>query len=144
MQEEITKEIVLSFKGTFEKMRWGEINIHPSYWTDDGFLMPRYHSKIDFSGDVSGYLCLCLDDDFVIQLLNQLKIPVSKKYMLDMVAEISNILAGNLGKVLGNGFSISTPYRLDNNFLESKVLLHIPIEYKKCSGVLIIDVLGNN
>lgn len=141
MQEEITKEVILSFKDTFKKMGWGEIDIHPSYWSDDVFLVSRYHSKIDFSGDVNGYLCLCLDDNFVIQLLNQLKIPVSKKYMLDVVAEISNIIAGNLGKVLGNGFSISTPCMVGDSLLKSKVLLHIPIEYKNCSGVLILDVL---
>ena len=144
MQEKITKEVILSFKNTFKKMGFGEIKIHPSYWSSDGFLVSRYHSRIDFRGGASGYLCLSLDDDFVIQLLNQLKISISKKYMLDVVAEISNILAGNLGKVLGNGFSISTPYRLDNSLLDNKVLLQIPIEYKNGSGVLIVDVFRYN
>lgn len=139
LEEIITKAMIASLHDTFNKMRWGDIVCHPAYWASD-FLVSNYHSKIEFSGEYSGFLCLSLSEDFVCELLKSLNVRASKKYMLDITSEVSNIVAGNLGKVLGKEFIISIPMQLSNNLLESKDLLHIPIDYKNTSGTLIVQI----
>lgn len=137
--EVITKTIVSSLHETFNKMKWGEVSCGPAYW-ENVFLVSNFHSKIEFSGEYSGFLCVSLDEDFVLALLNKMNIKATKKYMLDITSEISNIIAGNLGQVLGKSFLISIPMQLTNNLLESKDLLHIPINYKNTSGTLIVQI----
>lgn len=139
LQEKLTSTVISSLKETFQKTGWGQIDFSPSYWSklNDCF---DYRASVDFSGSVSGTICFSLSEDFVIELLKRFKMGTSKQHMSDIVYELANIVAGNLGKVLGDGFSISLPGEIQLELLQGKDLLHIPIKYKNAQGFLILDV----
>ena len=74
---------------------------------------------------------------------------MTNEYYLDLVAEMSNIFAGNLRKTLGKSFNISVPTTIKGSIEQIKINTTerpcvIPIEFQKEKSIVVIYFDKNN
>lgn len=144
MNEETLKTIVQSITNYFEKFEIGEVKVYPSYLGEIGSLPSYYFTGIiNLSGDYSGVVYFSASKNLISKIISKLNQPMNNEYYLDLVAEMSNIFAGNLRKVLGKSFNISVPTTIMGSIKEIKISSNerpcvIPIEFQGEKSIVVI------
>lgn len=144
MNEETLKTIVQSITNYFEKFEIGEVKVYPSYLGEIGSLPSYYFTGIiNLSGDYSGVVYFSASQNLISMIISKLNQPMNNEYYLDLVAEMSNIFAGNLRKVLGKSFNISVPTTIMGPIKEIKISSSerpcvIPIEFQGEKSIVVI------
>lgn len=144
MNEETLKTIVQSITTYFKKFEIGEVNVYPSYLGELGEL-PSYQFTgiVTLSGDYRGVVYFSASANLIYKIITKLNQPMNNDYYLDLVAEMSNIFAGNLRRVLGKSFNISVPITSKGPLEQIKINSQerpciIPIEFQKEKSIVVI------
>ena len=144
MNEETLKTILQSITNYFKKFEIGEVKVYPSYLGDVGSL-PSYQFTgiVNLSGEYSGVVYFSASANLIFKIISKLNQPMNNEYYLDLVAEMSNIFAGNLRKVLGKSFNISVPTTISGPIKQIKIASNerpcvIPIEFQNEKSIVVI------
>ena len=144
MNEETLKTILQSITNYFKKFEIGEVTVYPSYLGEIGSL-PSYQFTgiVNLSGEYSGVVYFSASANLIFKIISKLNQPMNNEYYLDLVAEMSNIFAGNLRKVLGKSFHISVPTTISGPIKQIKIASHerpcvIPIEFQGGKSIVVI------
>ena len=144
MNEETLKTILQSITNYFKKFEIGEVKVYPSYLGEVGSLLSYdFTGIVTLSGEYSGVVYFSASSNLIYKIISQLNQPMHNDYYLDLVAEMSNIFAGNLRKVLGKSFNISVPTTISGSIGQIKIVSNerpcvIPIEFQGEKSIVVI------
>lgn len=146
MNEETLKTILESITNYFKKFEIGQVKVYPSYLGEIGTL-PSYDFTgiVTISGDYKGVVYYSSSANLIHKVILKLGQPMNNAYYLDLVAEMSNIFAGNLRKVLGQSFDISVPSTISGSIKNIKINSNqrpciIPIEFQNEKSIVVIVI----
>ena len=124
-----------------------EVEVRAPYLIDDiDANLSDYTGRIEISGGYKGNVLFTAPHRMLVALLTRYGQKGSDvSYLLDLVGEIANTIAGNARESFGNRFKLSTPSVTRGSALNLKVeaglkTYCIPLKWNKLQAKLIIAV----
>ena len=124
-----------------------EVEVEAPYLIDDiNSNLSDYTGRIEISGGYKGNVLFTAPHRMLVALLARYGQKGSDvSYLLDLVGEIANTIAGNARESLGSKFNLSTPSVTRGNSLELKTeaglkTYCVPVKWNKQKAKLIIAV----
>lgn len=113
-------------------------------------LLSDYSGRIKISGDYNGDVLFTAPHRMLIALLARYgHRKTDKSYLLDLVGEIANTIAGNAREHFGSRFDLSTPDVTRGGVLNLSEIVGLksycfPLVWEKQNAKLIISVMAKN